>query len=116
MHQTSLKFGIGPSHCRKTCLDHETDRWSAEPLWRKANGAKAASPSHDQDTSRDNETAGLFLLTICWACPVKGGHFRQNRRDSSVGTPLAPSSANAHQDALQDPGGQSPRTRIPGEQ
>ena len=28
---TSLKVGIGPSHCRKTCLDHETDRWSAEP-------------------------------------------------------------------------------------
>ena len=28
---TSLKVGIGPSHCRKTFLDHETDRWSAEP-------------------------------------------------------------------------------------
>jgi hypothetical protein len=28
---TSLKVGIGPSHCRKTFLDRETDRWSAEP-------------------------------------------------------------------------------------
>src|SRR6478672_1447991 len=23
-----------------------------------------------------NETAGSFLLTICWPCRVKGGHFR----------------------------------------
>ena len=28
---TSLKVGIGLSHCRKTFLNHETDRWSAEP-------------------------------------------------------------------------------------